>query len=76
MLVPEDIGYEELRDFFMDALPPDTRLFNEFHALIVRTGKGRRTLAEKGPLPGVEVFDDLGAFVSHLLSPAEGPAPG
>ncbi len=40
MLVPEDIGYEELREFFMDSLPPDTRLFNEFHALIVRTGKG------------------------------------
>jgi len=40
MLVPEDIGYEELREFFMDALPADTRLFNEFHALVVRTGKG------------------------------------
>ena len=39
-LVPEDIGYEELREFFMDALPPDVRLFNEYHALIVRTGKG------------------------------------
>jgi len=40
MLVPEDIGYEELRDFFMDVLPPDVRLYNEFHALLVRTGKG------------------------------------
>ncbi|KAF5061889.1 hypothetical protein DSECCO2_310450 [anaerobic digester metagenome] len=39
MIVPEDIGYEDLRDVFMDALPPDTALFNEFHALIVRTGK-------------------------------------
>ncbi|WP_028576837.1 endonuclease III domain-containing protein [Desulfomicrobium escambiense] len=39
MLVPEDVGYEELRDIFMDALPPDATLFNEFHALIVRTGK-------------------------------------
>jgi len=39
MLVPEDIGYEELREFFMDALPPDPVLFNEYHALIVRTGK-------------------------------------
>ncbi len=44
--------------------------------ILVRTGKGHRTLAEKGPLPGVEVFDDLGAVVSHLLSPAAGPAPG
>jgi endonuclease III related protein len=39
-LIPEDIGYEELREFFMDALPPDAALFNEYHALIVRTGKG------------------------------------
>ncbi len=39
LLVPEDIGYAGLRDFFMDALPPDPCLFNEFHALIVRTGK-------------------------------------
>lgn len=38
-LVEEAIGYDELRDFFMDALPPDTALFNEYHALIVRTGK-------------------------------------
>jgi endonuclease III related protein len=39
-LVPEDIGYEELREFFMDALPADVEFFNEFHALVVRTGKG------------------------------------
>lgn len=38
-LVPEDIGYGELRDFFMDVLPPDVALYNEYHALIVRTGK-------------------------------------
>ncbi len=39
MLVPEDIDYAELQAFFTDVLPPDTRLFNEFHALIVRTAK-------------------------------------
>jgi endonuclease-3 related protein len=39
MIVPEDVGYDELRDVFMDALPPDPGLFNEYHALIVRTGK-------------------------------------
>jgi endonuclease-3 related protein len=38
-LVPADIGYEELREIFMDALPTDAALFNEYHALIVRTGK-------------------------------------
>ncbi len=36
--VPEDVGYEELRSYFMDRLEPDVGLFQEFHALIVRTG--------------------------------------
>ncbi|MFW5837957.1 MAG: endonuclease III domain-containing protein [Desulfovibrionaceae bacterium] len=36
-LVPEDAGYQEMQDLFMDALDPDPMLFNEFHALIVRT---------------------------------------
>lgn len=38
-LVPEDASYDELRDYFMDVLNPDPGVFNEFHALIVRTGK-------------------------------------
>lgn len=38
-LAPETTDYTELRDFFMDALPHDTALFNEYHALIVRCGK-------------------------------------
>lgn len=36
---PDAIGYEELRSFFERNLPPDTKLFNEYHALIVRQGK-------------------------------------
>ncbi len=38
-LTPEDISYEELRCFFMDVLPPDIPLMNEYHALLVRVGK-------------------------------------
>ncbi len=38
-LVPDDIPYAELRDFFMEALTPDTAIFNEYHACIVRVGK-------------------------------------
>ena len=34
-MVPDDISYDQLRAFFMDQLPADTALFNEFHALIV-----------------------------------------
>ena len=37
-LLPEDASYERMRDFFMQALPLDTKLFNEYHALVVRTG--------------------------------------
>ena len=38
-LVHEDIDYHELRDFFMDRLPEDVSMYNEYHALLVRTGK-------------------------------------
>lgn len=37
-LAPEDASYDELRDFFMDALPEDTALYNEYHAQLVRVG--------------------------------------
>ncbi|WP_432736611.1 endonuclease III domain-containing protein [Maridesulfovibrio sp. FT414] len=39
MLVHEDINYQELQDFFMDVLEENADLFNEYHALIVRTAK-------------------------------------
>jgi endonuclease-3 related protein len=32
-------SYEEIRRLFEKSLPNDPRLFNEFHALIVHTGK-------------------------------------
>ncbi|MFP4392183.1 MAG: endonuclease III domain-containing protein [Desulfohalobiaceae bacterium] len=38
-LVPEDASYQELQDYFMDALPDEVALYNEYHALLVRTGK-------------------------------------
>ncbi len=40
LLIPEDAGYHELRSFFMDVLPEDVNLYNEYHALLVRVGKG------------------------------------
>jgi len=47
-LIDGDPGYESLRSAFMQALPNDDRLFNEFHALIVRTGKGYCTRQSPG----------------------------
>ena len=38
-LIDEEYGYEALRSFFMDHLPPDPQLYNEYHALLVRLGK-------------------------------------
>jgi endonuclease-3 related protein len=37
-IVPEDCGYEELREFFEDRLEPDPVFFNEFHAQLCRLG--------------------------------------
>ncbi len=39
--VQRGCAYGELQALFMEALPPDVSLFNEYHALIVRLGKSR-----------------------------------
>ena len=56
-LVPEESDYEGLRSFFMEALPEEVTLFNEFHALIVRTGK--TYCKKKAPLCGDCPLGDL-----------------
>lgn len=38
-LVPRRAGYGETQKLFTESLAPDARTFNEYHALIVRTGK-------------------------------------
>jgi endonuclease III related protein len=38
-MVEDQSGYQDLQNLFMDNLPSDPSLFNEFHALIVETGK-------------------------------------
>lgn len=38
-IVDEDADYHGMQSLFEDALPADQALFNEFHALIVKTGK-------------------------------------
>lgn len=35
----KDAAYDELKVLFTENLTPDTQLFNEYHALIVKTGK-------------------------------------
>ncbi|MCK4293250.1 MAG: endonuclease III domain-containing protein [Planctomycetes bacterium] len=38
-LIEPDADYEQLQDLFQSNLPQDVRLFNEYHALLVRLGK-------------------------------------
>ena len=38
-LIEPDADYEQLRELFQSNLPQDTRLFNEYHALLVQAGK-------------------------------------
>jgi endonuclease-3 related protein len=38
-IVEEKASYEEIQHLFMDHLPPDEKLFNEYHALLVHLGK-------------------------------------
>jgi len=36
--IKKEASYDAIQKFFMDNLPKDVKLYNEFHALIVRTG--------------------------------------
>jgi len=38
-LIEPDADYEQLRELFQSNLPQDTKLFNEYHALLVKVGK-------------------------------------
>jgi len=38
-LLAEESEYHEIQEMFMDELPKDMQLYNEYHALIVRLGK-------------------------------------
>jgi len=38
-LIHEEASYEEIRELFMDHLPSNVGLFNEYHALLVELGK-------------------------------------
>ena len=38
-LIGPELDYQQLQDLFQSNLEPDVALFNEFHALLVMTGK-------------------------------------
>ena len=45
-MIPGNASYSEIQDLFMNNLPLDERLFNEYHALLVHLGK---TSCKKNP---------------------------
>jgi endonuclease-3 related protein len=53
-LLPDGVKYQEMQDFFMQNLPLGVKLFNEYHALIVRLGKDfckkKKPLCTKCPI--------------------------
>jgi endonuclease III related protein len=54
-LIEDQVTYDELKELFESNLPADESLFNEFHALIVRTAKEfckGKPLCEACPLHG------------------------
>ena len=61
--LPESAGYAEAQARFIRELPEDTALFNEYHALVVRTGKDycrpRRPACQKCPLCDFRPEPDL-----------------
>jgi endonuclease-3 related protein len=62
-IIAEEDGYHEIQEYFALSLPEDVALFNEYHALIVRTGKEfckkSKPLCSGCPLGGLEGFTYL-----------------
>lgn len=56
-MIDEACDYHTLQELFMDSLPVDAALYNEFHALLVRTGnrfcKKSTPLCDACPLKGL-----------------------
>ncbi|MFN3535563.1 MAG: endonuclease III domain-containing protein, partial [Desulfatiglandales bacterium] len=55
-LIPEESTYEEIQELFHQNLPWEERLFNEYHALIVRLSKSyclKRPKCKGCPLEGI-----------------------
>ena len=56
-VIDEDFGYEAIQELFMDNLPCEAQLYNEYHALLVRVGnlycKKKNPVCAACPLQGV-----------------------
>ncbi len=64
-LAPDKSSYAAYQAFFMEHLPPDTGLFNEYHALLVCLGKN---VCKSRPLCQQCCLNDLCRFFTRLSS--------
>jgi endonuclease-3 related protein len=55
-IINEDISYEKLQSIFMENLPRNLKLYNEYHALIVQLGKD---ICKKRPNCNLCVINEL-----------------
>jgi endonuclease-3 related protein len=57
-----DAGYHDIKEYFESCLPADTRLYNEYHALLVRVGKEfcRRSAAKCTACPLADLLPESG----------------
>ncbi len=64
-IIPVDYGYFEIQELLMDNLTEDVELYNEYHALLVQTGKQfckkTKPQCEKCPLAGVRGIEQWSA---------------
>jgi endonuclease-3 related protein len=61
-MAPEEATYHDIQSLFMDHLPEDIALYNEFHALIVLAGKNycrKNPLCPECPLNGWEDHESM-----------------
>ncbi len=64
-IIPVDYGYFDIQELLMDNLAEDVGLYNEYHALLVQTGKQfckkTKPQCEKCPLAGVRGIEQWSA---------------
>ena len=71
-LVGRDADYQEIQSIFMDNLDQDAKMFNEYHALIVRLGK---ELCRSKPLCEICPLNDLNYSINYKCYSCGKPLP-
>jgi len=71
-LVSREASYDAIQSIFMDSLPQDIKMFNEYHALIVRLGK---ELCKSKPLCEICPLNNLSYSINYTCYSCSKPLP-